>query len=296
MNTAIYVVTVALAVAVFALVKGGVLNSALAQLAVLAALAAVGAVLCWVLLLRDTLELIAEWLVAPLYRVRAHGPGVGLVPRAGPLLLVSNHTAYPDPFWLGLVVPRSLTPLMSSVFFDLPVLRWLMTHVFGVIRVQASAFRREAPELRQAVAVLRRGGCVLLFPEGLLRRTEGQLTRPFGQGVWHILRELPATPVVVCWIEGGWGSFFSYHNGPPFRNKRFDWRRRIDVALAEPQVLGEALLADQRATRAYLRRACLGCRRHLGLEVPADADEWEEASGGRQPPVASAEDGERGAP
>ena len=49
----------------------------------------------------------------------------------------------------------------------------------------------------------------------------------FGQGVWHILHERPDTPVVVCWIEGGWGCYFSYYNGPPTVNKRFDWWRRI---------------------------------------------------------------------
>jgi 1-acyl-sn-glycerol-3-phosphate acyltransferase len=142
-----------------------------------------------------------------------------------------------------------------------------MVHVVGAIRVQKGAFRREAPELREAVARLRRSGCVLLFPEGSLRRKEEQLLMPFGQGVWHILRELPQTPVVVCWIEGGWGSFASYRGGPPMKHKALNWRRRIDIAVAEPRVLDATVLADHRTARAALRRACLGCRDWLGLPV-----------------------------
>jgi len=42
--------------------------------------------------------------------------------------------------------------------------------------------------------------------------------------------------------------------------------------VAEPQVLDPAVLADQRATRAYLQRACLDCRRYLGLDVSAETE------------------------
>ena len=76
---------------------------------------------------------------------------------------------------------------------------------------------------------------------------------------------------VVCWVEGGWGSYASYASGPPMMNKKLDFRRPIDIAVAPPQVLGPELLADGRATRAYLMRACLECRRHLGLGVPSEA-------------------------
>jgi 1-acyl-sn-glycerol-3-phosphate acyltransferase len=200
--------------------------------------------------------------------VRTYGPGAGKLPEEGPLLIVANHSAWLDPVWLMKVMPRRITPMMTSLFFDLPGLRWLVTHIVGAIRVPAISYRREAPELKEAVDELRRGGCVLIFPESMLRRSEEQVLRLFAQGVWHILRELPRTPVVVCWVEGGWGSFTSWRGGPPLRNKRPDWWRRIAIAVEEPQVLDPALLADQRATRLHLMRLCLRCRRYLGLEVP----------------------------
>src|SRR5262249_29838387 len=93
---------------------------------------------------------------------------------------------------------------------------------------------------------------------------------PFGQGVWRILKEVPQTPVVVCWIEGGWGSFLSYHNGPPGRNKKLDRRRTIDVAAPAPAPLPPEGLALPCATTAYPPPACLEGRRLLGLDVPTD--------------------------
>jgi hypothetical protein len=96
-----------------------------------------------------------------------------------------------------------------------------------------------------------------------------------GKGIWRILRDRPETPVVVCWIEGGWGSYTSYWNGPPLANKRPDWWRSIRIGVSEPQVLAPALLEDHRATRVYLMRACLEARRHLGLEVPESKESLE---------------------
>jgi hypothetical protein len=104
--------------------------------------------------------------------------------------------------------------------------------------------------------------------EAQLRRRADQSLRLFGQGVWRILQELPETPVLVCWIEGGWGSFTSYFNGPPLRGKRPDLRRRIDIAVDEPHPLDPKILADQPATRQYLMRTCQECRRYLGLPAP----------------------------
>jgi hypothetical protein len=42
--------------------------------------------------------------------------------------------------------------------------------------------------------------------------------------------------------------------------------------VALPQVIDPTILADHRRTRTYLMRACLECRRNLGLDVPPDTE------------------------
>ncbi len=268
-----YVITAALAL----LLVGARLSLA-AQLWVLAALAGIAVVVAARVLLRELVEQVLEIILWPVYRVSATGPGLEQFPREGPVIVLANHASYCDPLWVGKVMPRRLHPMMTSVFFDKPVLYWLMTRVAQAIRVPTGKFRREAPELREAVALLNGGDCLLIFPEGMLRRKDEQLVRQFGQGIWRILQDRPETPVVVCWIEGGWGSMTSYRNGLPFQNKRPDWWRHIRIGVDAPRVIDRALLADGLATRAHLMRACLEARRHLGLEVPSGTEAEPEMS------------------
>jgi 1-acyl-sn-glycerol-3-phosphate acyltransferase len=156
--------------------------------------------------------------------------------------------------------------MMTSVFFDHWLLRWTMIYLADAIRVEASGFRRDVPELQKAIAALDEGKCLVIFPEGRLRRTEEQPLKMFGQGIWHILRERPDTPVVVCWIEGGWGSYFSHLNVPPTENKPKDIGHPIGIGVGAPHAIDPDILADQRKTRQYLMEQCLESRQYLGLE------------------------------
>jgi 1-acyl-sn-glycerol-3-phosphate acyltransferase len=276
-----YVLITGMSMLMFALARLEIL-SATGQLWLVALLAAVGAVVSWRKLFRESAEQLLEILIWPFYRIRAHGPGLEKFPRFGPVLVVANHSAWFDPIWQAKVLPRRLIALLTSQFYDLPPLRWLMKHVVRAIRIQASTYRREVPELKKVIATLDQGEAVVIFPEGALRKKEEQFLRLFGQGVWLILKERPQTPVVVCWIEGGWGSYFSYFKGPPTKNKRMDFWRHIDIAVTEPQLLSPELLADQRATRAYLMQECANARKHLGLEVPQLRKAEEQAIGAQE--------------
>jgi len=244
----------------------------------LVALAA-GAGLAVLRLFRPAFELAVEPLLGVMYRVRAAGPGVGAIPVAGPCLVVANHSCWFDPFFLAKVLPRPVTPMMTARFYDRPVLRWLMRRVIHAIRVPEAAFRHDAPELAEAVAALDRGACVVIFPEGYLRRTEDRPLRRFGRGAWRILAARPDTPVVTCWIEGGWGSFTSYFGGRPAAGKRPDLRRRIGIGVAAPAVLDPATLAAHLPARLDLMNRVAAARTALGLpelppyEVPRPGDE-----------------------
>jgi 1-acyl-sn-glycerol-3-phosphate acyltransferase len=226
---------------------------------------------------RPAMELTAETLLWPIYRIRAVGPGVEHLPTRGPYLVIGNHAGWFDPLFFAKVLPAPIVPMMTSRFYDLPVLSWIMRHVIGTIRVPDKPLRHEAPELKEAVAALDRGECVVLFPEGYLRRKEEVPLRRFGRGVWQILKDRPQTVVFACWIEGVWGSYLSYRGGPPTKGKRPDFWRPIRVGVVGPITVDAATLEDHMATRTYLMRQVAAARRPLGLdpvEVPAahDAD------------------------
>ncbi len=232
----------------------------------------------WSRLLRPTIELALEPVFAVMYRIRGTGPGLANFPCTGPCLVIANHACWGDPFFLAKYIPRPITPLMTARFFRPGIVGWL-TRLFGIIRVPEGTYKKDAPEIREAIAALDRGECVVIFPEGYLRRTEDRPLRRFGQGVWQILKARSQTPVIACWIEGGWGSFTSYHNGPPTKNKRPDFRRPICVSVSEPVTVSDRVLADQLRTRLHLMDLVSAARTHAGLqplpkfELPAGPDE-----------------------
>jgi 1-acyl-sn-glycerol-3-phosphate acyltransferase len=245
---------------------------------VLLAVAAIGLLAGIASFFRPMLELTAEVLFWPMYRIRANGPGVDHLPVRGPCLVIGNHAAWFDPLFVAKVLPAPVTPMMTSRFYDLPVLSWLMRHVVGTIRVPDKAVRHEAPELREAVAALDRGECIVLFPEGYLRRKEEVPLRRFGRGAWQILRDRPGTPVFACWIEGTWGSYLSFRGGPPAKGKRPDVWRSIRIGMVGPVPIDPATLKDHMATRLYLMQQVSEARRPLGLE-PLNLTTAHEAEG-----------------
>jgi len=241
-----------------------------AQRALVAAALVLPPVALWCLK-QAFVELCVEPFFRRMYRTKVVGPGTTTLPLHGPVLLIANHAAWFDPLFVAEVMPRATTHVMTAGFYDVRGLRFLMRHVFHTIRVAEVGVRKEAPELIEAVKALNVGRCVVLFPEGYLRRKEDQTIRRFGRGVWTILSARPETPVVPCWIEGTWGSYFSHAGGPPTKNKPKDRRRDVTIAVGMPIIVPPDVLADQWRTRLYLMEQMLAVRRQLNLpEVQPD--------------------------
>jgi 1-acyl-sn-glycerol-3-phosphate acyltransferase len=157
--------------------------------------------------------------------------------------------------------------------------------------VPEKALKKDAPEVQEAIAALDRGECVVIFPEGYLRRTEDRPLRRFGQGVWQILKARPNTPVFAAWIEGAWGSYTSYFNGPPTKNKKKDFRRPIGVGMSAAVTIPPEELDEHLRTRLHLMNLVSEARKHLGLEplprfeLLAKADEPEDEGEVESPAV-----------
>ncbi|HMP01420.1 MAG TPA: lysophospholipid acyltransferase family protein [Gemmatales bacterium] len=228
-------------------------------------------VVSWVCGYRVALERMLEGVVWPLYRIQVVGPGAGRIPIHGPLLIIGNHTNMLDPLFLGKIVPRRMFPMMTSKYYDLPVLSFLMRYVVETIRVEDNRRKRETPEIDEAIMRLRQGHCVMIFPEGRLKRHEEPVMNYFAQGVWHILKAVPETTIVATWTDGAWGAYLSYRHGPPGVGKPMDFWKRLTIVVADPMRLPAEVLETHQQTRRYLTDFVLGLRRFLpgGGEVAA---------------------------
>ena len=223
---------------------------------------------------RELVEILLETITCPFYRLRRHGPGRWTMPWTGSVIVIANHAALIDPLMLARAVPNRTIFMMTSSFYDLPLVKPLFKYIARAIRVQDSTFRREVPELKEAAKTLQQGECLVIFPEGRLRRKEEKPLQQFGQGVWFLLNECPETPVVTCWIEGTWGSYSSYEHGPPTKNKSLDVLRRIDVAIHDPVVIDKEMLKDRKALRKFLMERCLQTREFIrgAKPFPSETD------------------------
>ncbi|RMH31890.1 MAG: hypothetical protein D6690_14875 [Nitrospirae bacterium] len=131
---------------------------------------------------------------------RFQAQGIERLPRRGPFVLVANHTSYFDPFVILTTVPAhiftDLYILGWEAYFRGRFLRWVarIGHVIP-LGIETSFLTA----LRMAVAVLKLGKSLLIFPEGE-RSVDGRLL-PFKKGVGILASHLHV-PVVPMWIEG----------------------------------------------------------------------------------------------
>src|SRR4029078_8460872 len=71
---------------------------------------------------RPLFEFFVEVPTRVMYRIRAKGLGIPAFPTRGPVMFLANHAAYLDPLFLAADIPRPLTPMMTSKFYD----RWFI--------------------------------------------------------------------------------------------------------------------------------------------------------------------------
>jgi 1-acyl-sn-glycerol-3-phosphate acyltransferase len=125
-------------------------------------------------------------------------------PRRGPLLLASNHRSFLDPFVIGTLVRRPVYYMAKRELFERRWLAWLLNGL-GAFPVDRGA--GDSAAMDTARAILARGDCVVVFPEGT-RVRPGPLGKP-RRGVGRLALEtgVPVVPVAVIGTEDvrrGW--------------------------------------------------------------------------------------------
>ena len=104
------------------------------------------------------------------------------LPRSGPLLLASNHRSFLDPFVIGTLVRRPVYYMAKRELFEHRVVAWLLNGL-GAFPVDRGAGDEEA--MATARAILARGDCVVLFPEGTRVRPGRSAPRAAASGAWR---------------------------------------------------------------------------------------------------------------
>ena len=126
------------------------------------------------------------------------------LPRTGPLLLASNHRSFLDPFVIGTMARRPVYYMAKRELFEKRWQAWVL-NALGAFPVDRGAGDSDAMDT--ARAILRRGDCVVVFPEGT-RVRPGPLGDP-RRGVGRLALETgaPVAPVAVIGsdaVRRGW--------------------------------------------------------------------------------------------
>jgi glycerol-3-phosphate dehydrogenase (NAD(P)+) len=126
------------------------------------------------------------------------------LPKSGPLLLASNHRSFMDPFVIGMLVRRPVYYMAKRELFERRWQAWIL-NALGAFPVDRGT--GDAAAMDTARAILRRGDCVVVFPEGT-RVRRGPLREP-KRGIGRLALETgaPVAPVAVFGTEDvrrGW--------------------------------------------------------------------------------------------
>jgi len=117
------------------------------------------------------------------------------IPPEGGVIIAANHISYVDPPLLGAVLPRRATFMARRGLFEMPLLRWVMKQT----AIPVDRQKTRPSTIKEAVTRLKKGGVVVLFPEG--RRSEtGELLE--GKRGIGMLVGLSGVPVVPALIKG----------------------------------------------------------------------------------------------
>jgi 1-acyl-sn-glycerol-3-phosphate acyltransferase len=169
---------------------------------------------------------VARALMQPFFHLYFRLSRIGLenVPTSGPVIFASNHRSFLDPFIIGVLSRRPIYYVAKSEIFKNPLVAWFVSSL-GAFPVRRGA--GDPDMMATAKAILDRGDCLLIFPEGT-RTRPGSLGRP-KRGVGRLALETgaPVVPVALIGTE-------DVRRGWRIRPKKV--RARIGRPLTFPQV------------------------------------------------------------
>lgn len=196
----------------------------------------------------EAFKSVVGWIFKPIWRVRRIGRTPPL-PRRGGVVLCPNHSSYLDPAFVQLVVRRRLVFVMTSRFYDDARVRWFYKLVSAVPIGQGGRAARKG--IRRAMALVKRGHAVVIFPEGRLS-ADGHLNSA-QRGIGTLARRTGA-PIVPVAIAGAFHTWPKGATRPQGARVRVSFGEPLHYAEQEPdgRKPAEQAFAD-RVVRAVAR-------------------------------------------
>jgi 1-acyl-sn-glycerol-3-phosphate acyltransferase len=190
---------------------------------------------------------VARVLFVTLFGIRVyHG---GRLPRAGGVLVVSNHQSYLDPILVAVGMARPFHPMARASLFRVAPFRWLIRSLYAFpVRPGTADFGA----VREALRRLRAGAVVLMFPEGT-RTRDGSIEPLQGGPVTVAIRG--GVPILPMVIDG------AYEAWP--RTQLLPRPHKIRVACGRPVWPDEAAAKDPDAVMAAVRDQMLELQAEL---------------------------------
>lgn len=123
------------------------------------------------------------------------------IPPRGGFIFASNHASHLDPPLLAIASPRPLTFLAKVELFRHPLFSRLIRNL-GAFPIVRGA--RDSKAMVTAIEFLKRGHCLVVFPEGTRTRT-GRMGR-LRSGV-AVLAIKAGVPIVPAYIDGAFAAW-----------------------------------------------------------------------------------------
>ena len=143
---------------------------------------------------------VAMTLCTPIMRWwgRLEVDGLELLPSEGPVLVAANHDSYWDPVAVGVAQlrRRQVRALAKSTMWKVKGLNKILDGMGQIPIARGSA---DVGALDRAIAELRAGACIGVFPEGT--RSLGRELRA-RSGLGRLAQAVPEAAVVCCSIQG----------------------------------------------------------------------------------------------
>jgi acyl-[acyl-carrier-protein]-phospholipid O-acyltransferase/long-chain-fatty-acid--[acyl-carrier-protein] ligase len=177
------------------------------------------------LLPKDFIRLVFLGVFRSIYKIRALG--VDQIPKEGGILMVPNHLSYIDAFVLSAACPR---PIRFVLFADCFESKWVggFARLFDAVAISPSKAR---DGIRITANALKEGTVVCVFAEGQLSRTGALCEIKRG---YQMMAKKGNTEVLPAYMDGLWGSMWSFSEGNFLRKLPQTLRYGVTVAFGPP--------------------------------------------------------------